>query len=91
MRKLAAAVLVLLAATNCAQAQYGPYGPYGPPYRPYYELPPGYAANPPRPPPVVMPCPNCGRPMVRKQVFRPGRRLGHDLRLSGMQLEGVHR
>jgi hypothetical protein len=68
--KLLAAILLLLVATTCAEAQYGPYGP---PPRPYYGPPPGYyGANPPRPPPVAMPCPNCGRTMIRRQVFRPG-------------------
>ena len=64
-------VLVLLATTVGAQTQCGPYGDYpcGQP-RPYYGP---YAVNPPKPPPVIMPCPNCGRNMIRRQVWQPGR------------------
>jgi len=71
--KVSAAFLLLLAVATGAEAQCGPYGQYPCMPRPYYGPPPGYyAANPPRPPPVAMPCPNCGRPMILKQVFRPG-------------------
>ncbi len=68
MKRLFVTLLLTIVAT-AAQAQCGPYGQY--PCRP----PPYYAANPPRPPPPEkpMPCPNCGRGMIYKDVWQPGR------------------
>jgi len=76
MKILSAAILLLLSATASVQAQCGPYGQY-PCYPPpgYYGPPPGYygARRPPPPPDdKPMPCPNCGRPMIWKHVWRNG-------------------